>query len=63
MSELKSCTCGCDKINVEEDCTLGIYECSIGCVNPECGRIITKLGYSKANAKEKAVKAWNEKEK
>lgn len=60
MIELKSCICGCDKINVEEDSTLGIYECSIACLNINCDNIITKLGYSKSNAFEKAKKAWNE---
>lgn len=63
MSNLNPCTCGCDKTKIEQDYTCGVYECSIGCLNLDCGRIITKLGYSKANAKEKAVKAWNKKEK
>ena len=59
MSELKPCTCGCDKIHVEQDSTLGIYECSIACLNFNCDHVITKLGFSKSNAFEKAKKAWN----
>lgn len=60
MNKLKNCSCGCDKIKIEQDYTQGIYECSIGCLNINCSNIITRLGHSKADAYEKAVKTWNE---
>lgn len=58
--ELKPCKCGNTDIIVKEDVTAGIYECSIGCSKTCPNSVVTKIGYSKANALEKAAKEWND---
>lgn len=58
--ELKPCICGNTDIIIEEDSTFGLYTCSIGCSDKKCEYIVDEIGYSKQNAMEKAVRAWND---
>lgn len=56
---LKPCVCGNTNLVIEEDVSVGIYECSIGCLSDKCLHIITQTGHSKQVARDKAVRMWN----